>query len=338
MQFLEVVAAIVLFLVGLRLSAFFSGSETGFYRLSLPRLNIDARAGDRRAQQLLWFTKNPAYFVATCLIGNNVANYLTTAAIGWVALLMLTTTNEQIDIAVTLLMSPIIFQFGELLPKSIYYLTPLTRLRKDIRWFQYFFRAFLVLSFPLVLLTRLLENLSMQKTQPAEIVLGRNRLVQLLQHGHDEGVLTDIQSRLTNGLLQLAPQSVRTSMTPLPRILGLPNSASKAEILEFARKFGISAVVVHHSESPEDWYGYVPVAELLQSDDPQSVIRSMPVIDHLSSKLVALHQLQRSQSIYGVVKKTDASGESRTLGILSRNGLVEQIYRPELTQSAFRAT
>ena len=73
--------ALGLFVVGMLLSALFSGSETGFYRVSRVRLLIDALSGDRTAKWLLWASNNPAAFVATALVGNNVANYLTSRAI-----------------------------------------------------------------------------------------------------------------------------------------------------------------------------------------------------------------------------------------------------------------
>ena len=44
------IGATALFLIGLRLSAFFSGSETGFYRASFLRLSIEANAGDAVAR------------------------------------------------------------------------------------------------------------------------------------------------------------------------------------------------------------------------------------------------------------------------------------------------
>lgn len=327
LTWLELFAAVLLFIVGLRLSAFFSGTETGFYRLSLPRLNIDARVGDKRAQQLLWFARHPAYFVATCLIGNNFANYATTAAISWLVVLLFTPTHDAIDIAATLLMSPIIFQFGELLPKNIYYAVPSARLRRDIRWFRYFFRIFFVISYPLVLITRLFEQLSGQHHHPVEMLLGRNRFVQLMQHGREEGLVNDLQSRLTSGILQLAPQSVTASMTPVSRILGMPDSASREELLQFARHYGIAGIVIHRAGRPADWYGYLMVCDLIGAGRPKSFIRPMPLIEARSSKLAALHQLQFAQATYGVVR---SRGE--TLGIVARNGLIGQIFRPELSQ------
>ena len=94
---------LVLFLIGLFLSAFFSGNETGFYRLSFVRLNIDAQSGDRVTQKLLWFARNPSYFVATTLIGNNVANYLTTLSIGMATLSLFPSDSGWIEIVGTLM-------------------------------------------------------------------------------------------------------------------------------------------------------------------------------------------------------------------------------------------
>ena len=319
---LQFALAALLFVIGLRLSAFFSGTETGFYRLSLPRLSIDAQAGDGFAVDLIWFARNPAQFVATCLIGNNVANYITTAAIGMATAQVIGTGSQSSEILVTMLMAPFVFQFGELLPKSIYYLAPSTMLRRDMSWFRIFYRMFFVLSYPLVLLTRQFERLNRQDSQAAELVLGRSRLVQLMQHGHQEGVLTDVQSRLATGLLQLASQPVTDSMIPLSRILGVCETTGRDEMIEFARKFGLPVLPVHRHNQPEDWVGYVIVSQL--STRAESVVKNaMPVFEGKSSKLQTLHRLQCEEARYGVIKS-----EGRVVGLVSRTGLVEQIYRP----------
>lgn len=312
-----------MFATGLYLSAFFSGSETGFYRLSIPRLNIDAAAGERSATRLMWFAQNPAYFVATCLIGNNVANYVTTAAISWWILLFFGYTNEGLEIGATLLLAPIIFQFAELLPKSVYYHAPFNRLKRNITLFVCFFRGFFLLSWPLVTFTRLFEKLSRQSTQPSEIVLGRNRLTQLMQHGHEEGVLTDIQSRLANGLLQLAPQPAISTMIPSHRVLGVSEDATPGMIIEFARKYAVSTVSIHKSNNQTHWTGYVLVADLLCSKHEELRIHEMPKLSRKASKLEALHLLQLQNAQQGAF----VDGEE-VLGIIFKQGLVEQIFRP----------
>ena len=58
------------------LSAFFSGSETGLYRVSRTRLVLDGLAGSRAARGIVWLLNHPSIFVATTLVGNNLANYV----------------------------------------------------------------------------------------------------------------------------------------------------------------------------------------------------------------------------------------------------------------------
>ena len=56
---------ILLLISGLALSALFSGSEIGFYRIPRVRLRLDALEGDVVARGLLWLTNYPTLFVAT---------------------------------------------------------------------------------------------------------------------------------------------------------------------------------------------------------------------------------------------------------------------------------
>lgn len=72
---------ILLLVIGVFLSAFFSGMETGFYRASRVRVVMAGLEGDRISQSLLKLINNPTWFVATALIGNNVANYLTSLSL-----------------------------------------------------------------------------------------------------------------------------------------------------------------------------------------------------------------------------------------------------------------
>ena len=117
------------FAVGLFLSAFFSGSETGFYRVTRFRLAIDGLSGDPISRSLLWLTNNPALFVATALIGNNLANYLASRSIVQATQHLIGGNQVAGDIVVPLLVSPFVFVYGELLPKNLFYLAPNKLLR-----------------------------------------------------------------------------------------------------------------------------------------------------------------------------------------------------------------
>lgn len=326
----QTLLAFLLLALGLRLAAFFSGTETGFYRVSFLRLQLDAQAGDRTAQRLIWFARNPSYFVATTLVGNNVAHYLITLALGWITAHFVSESAEWAEVATTLFFSPFIFVLGELVPKSVYYRIPLQRLRRESWWFLAFFVLFLPFSAPLIGLTRLLQRLAGTGESTAETVLGRTQLVQLLSQGHQIGLLTEVQSRLVHGLLHTAAQGVADAVTPAARILGVADTASPHDILEFARKYGLTAVPVRRADSEPGWYGYVRVIDARLVHRPiASLIRPMPRIDVLQTKLEALLRLQEAGAMFGAVYDRD-----RLIGLVHAHGLAEQLFRPPQTLAA----
>lgn len=325
-EWMEFPAALLLFAVGLRMSAFFSGMETGFYRLSLPRLGIDAQAGDREAAKLLWFAHRPSYFVATTLVGNNLANYLTTVAITLGTVLLFGPGSDRVEVAATLVVSPIIFLFGELLPKNVYYRAPLARMQRQIQWFYRFYILAFPASWPLVLLTRWVERLSPTRTRTQEMLPGRGRFMQMISHGHREGLLTQTQSAMAAGVLSTATQRAVDSMTPSHRVLGMSEAASREELRDFAKRFGTSVVALHpaEDESGSQWRAYVRMGDLaVESESPEKVRRPMPVIPARSTKLEALATLHEHSSAFGAVVDDDGT----VLGTLSQRGLLEQLFR-----------
>lgn len=324
-EYLSLASAAALFALGLYLSAFFSGSETGFYRASFLRLSIDAQSGDRTAARLLWFTQNPSYFVATTLIGNNVANYLATMAIGIATAVFVHVESDWVEILTTLMVSPIVFVFGELMPKSLYYRAPLKLLRRNVRLFTVFFRLFLIVSWPLVWITKLFEQFGSREHRAVELALGRKRLVQVLSQGHQQGLLTEVQGHLVQGLLTTAGQPVTESMTPAGRVLGVDENSTREQILEYARHYGLTSVALKRAGAQDEWFGYVRVADIavVTRRPLKSLVRTMPVIAHSASKLEAMLALRTAGAAYGVV-----SDGARILGTVSERGLIERLIRP----------
>ncbi|MEX0716789.1 MAG: CNNM domain-containing protein [Planctomycetaceae bacterium] len=324
MPTIAAILAVLLFAIGVRLSAFFSGNETGFYRVSILRLSIDAQAGEPVARRLQWFVRKPAYFVATTLVGNNIANYIATLAIGIGTALFLAAGAWWVEVLATLAVSPVIFVFGELVPKNLYYQAPMHFLRHDARWFVLFYYLFLPFSFPLMLVAKLFERLAGGDERRLETAFGRARLVQVLREGRREGILTDVQNQLVHGLLFTAAQPVTDAMTPASRVLGVSEQATRSEILDYARRFGISHVAVHRADDPTVWHGYVRAADAAISHRPiAKLIRPMRRIDSTATKLETLLALRQVETTFGVVRRDET-----VLGVVSEHGLTEQLFRP----------
>jgi len=323
--YLLLLGSVILLIIGVRLSAFFSGNETGFYRVSFLRLGIDAHAGDRQASQLIWFSQNPSYFVATTLVGNNIANWLTTVAIGLFAVTLVPNSGGWLEILGTLLLSPLVFVFGELIPKNLYLTAPHHLLRRSAGLFRVCYWVFLPISLPLVGLTKFCERFGSQDPRQFDLLLGRNRLFHVLSQGHREGLLTDSQSRLIHGVLHTAAQPVIESQTPTGRILGVPSDSTPEHVLTFAQRYGLSHIAIRRPEDPTAWYGYVRVIDLLTTQRPlEPLIREMPRIDETATKLEALLALRTSGASHGVI----ITG-NQVSGTVSERGMLEQLFRSQ---------
>lgn len=111
---------LILFLL---LSALFSGSEIAFVSASKLRIELNRKRGGREGAIIAGFYDNPAGFLSTMLVGNNIAlvvftylmtNVLSPVVATWIhgeAMILLTNT---------LLITIIVLIFGEYLPKTVF--------------------------------------------------------------------------------------------------------------------------------------------------------------------------------------------------------------------------
>ncbi len=180
--------ACLLFLIGLSLSAFFSGSETGLYRVSRTRLVLDGLSGSRAAHGMIWLLNHPTIFIATTLVGNNIANYLTSLSVVW-AVATFFGPNSTAELIGPMLMTPIVFVFGELLPKYLFYHAPY-RLIHATRPFLLTATVLLApVSLILGLLGSALRLLTGQTPFRLRLAMARGELDQVLRDGHEAGIL-----------------------------------------------------------------------------------------------------------------------------------------------------
>ena len=208
-----------LMLCGFAGSALFSGMETGAYTINRVRLQVLADRGIRSAQSLRHMLDRPASLLATLLIGNNIANYLGTAGLA-VLLEAMDLTDWQTILLNTVIVTPLLFVFGETLPKDTMaahgdrLMPPLTPILATAR--RLFTWAGVV---PLVQLfsagvLRLLGQPGGDITFPP-----RRRVEMLVREGVGLGLLSDEQSAIADRVLRLGTRTVRQEMVPWADVL-----------------------------------------------------------------------------------------------------------------------
>ena len=314
--------SVLLFLVGLKLSAFFSGSETGFYRVSTLQLTLQKQRGDTVAGRLFYFVAHPERFVATTLVGNNVSNYLTTLAIGLMVRAVWKDAGGGREIVATLLLTPVIFIFGELIPKSLYYRAPMSLLRAGSLRFNICYYLFLPISYPLIWISRFVSNFGQSDNCRLEVVFGRTRLYGVLEAGQREGLLTELQRNLAENLIQVANQPVGLLAIPASAIRGISENASIDEAVAVASATGTSHVLMRPDGHPNHWSSFVRIADMLTSElAPRLVKQSMPEFDAATPRLEVLATLFRNYSPFAAVTE-----DGEVVGIIRRQTLVSELF------------
>ena len=106
---------IVIFIILLILSAFFSSAETAFTSVSRVRLTTLKEDGSKKAERALKILDHPGKMLSTILIGNNIVNISATSLA--TAFTIRVFGNVFVGIVTALLTVFIIF-FGEIIPKN----------------------------------------------------------------------------------------------------------------------------------------------------------------------------------------------------------------------------
>jgi putative hemolysin len=214
-------------------SGLFSGSETGFYSVSRPRVDAEAERGSRMAGLARRLLRDEVGLLVTLLIANNVANQAATYA-GRGLLGPLGVPPEAREVVLTLILTPPLFLLGELFPKDLFRRRPQAMITACAPAIA----ATRVALFPLTALlrgvTRALERTVGLDAHELARVRGREEAVlELLRERSAEG--GDGQPRLESmarNVLGLRSLRVERVMVPWRRVETLPAAAAPAAAFE----------------------------------------------------------------------------------------------------------
>ena len=314
----------LLFLVlGIFFSAFFSGSETGFYRATRVRLVLDGFSGDLVSRGLLWLINNPALFVATTLVGNNLANYLVAKGIVDAVNSLDLDRPELAQLLAPVILSPVIFIYGELLPKSLYFRAPNQLLRRGGPLFLSCGVLFAPVSAALWGLGWILQRVVGETPLQVQFTLARKELRQGFEEGQQAGILQSAQYRLAQNLFHTAGMPIIKFAKPITRVAAVPRSADRLETLRMARRQRLTEILLRHADNQE-LAGYVRTIELeLASSLNDTPIHPLLRLSNQTNHVDAVAQIQAARENLACV--TD--DHDRVLGL---------VYLQQLTQPLFR--
>ena len=308
------ILALMLLLGGLALSAFFSGTETGFFRVTRVRLTIEALGGDWISKALLWLTNQPSIFVATALVGTNLSHYVVSMSVVIASHVLVPGGGAWIDILETVVVTPVLFVVSDLLPKNLYYDAPNRLLKRSAIPFLICAVLFIPVTVVLWVLSRLAQAVTGSSSPEFSLRLSRRELGDLLVEGHEAGILKPAQQSLAQAMLAVANLPVAAFAAPQSRVVRATTTMSKGDVLRIAQRHRLPLIPVDDPRNKRQLVGYIRVMDLYLSDsaelpEPQPMVRLRENLSCLS----ALRKLSQAGDGLGQI----VSADGRTLGFVS---------------------
>ncbi len=320
----------LIIIITLILSAFFSGMEIAYIAHNRLQLQLDLSRGRISLPFIRFIFKNPSKYIATMLVGNNVALViygLATAKLLEPWLSRYIVSELGVLLTQTFLSTLIILFFAEFIPKSIFRAYP----NLTLNIFSPFVAIFYILFYPVTLLTIGITNFFIKHVVRRDIsaenkrqILGRadldNFIDQIKQKfNYDQDL--DEKLRYIEKTLDFENIKVRQCMVPRNEIEAIQSDADIEEIRNRFSEAHHSKLVVYQGNI-DNVIGYVHVRSLFSN--PQSlkeILIKIPVVPETMSAKKLLDMLIKEKKSIALV--VDEYGG--TSGIVTIEDVLEEI-------------
>jgi CBS domain containing-hemolysin-like protein len=287
---MDVFLAIILILIFLLMEAFFSGSEIGVVSADQIKLRHDAAKGSRGAQLALKMLKKPEWLLSTTLVGTNIAVVANTTI---TTALVIELFGAQSSWLAVVLVAPLIWVFGEIVPKSIFQqraneITP--RAIILLRLASYVFFPILVVF---TLITRLLTWIFGQQIQNPFTL--REEILTMLQMPATEGDIQPVEKTMIQRIFSFSETTAYEVMIPLIDVVAIEQGATCGEAVHLAKQKAHIRLPVYN-ERVDKVVGVLNAMELLDVDPHKSIkpfireVRYVPSSKNINELLLDLRK------------------------------------------------
>lgn len=229
---------IVLLVVCLLFSAFFSGMETGIVSVSRLRLLHLVRNGDRNANLIFRYISDPDKLLGTMLVGNNIVNVIISTVLTALAIEIASQHSVATALTVSSAISTIaLLVFGEFLPKAWFSSRPLSRCLPFATLLRFIEWLLTPLSLIMLFITEHLLPSDEQDGASGKIVT-REHLQWLARNSEASGLISPLESLMISRSLALQTKTASTIMTPMSKVKALSPDSTLGDVSKLAISSG----------------------------------------------------------------------------------------------------
>lgn len=318
------VARLILLLVALLLSAFFSGSEAAFLSIQRGKLAYLTKSGVKGADKVAQIAGHPEKLLPTVLTGNNLVN--TAAAVLGTTIALSYLEPTVAIIVATAGVTILLVIFSEIIPKTV--------AAKNSERFAIIVVGPLLLAQTLLLpavwvLERLSRSVGRLFGVSDAVMVAEGEIRALIDTGREVGAVEASEARLLENVFRFGDRQIREVMTPRTEIIAIEKGATLESFLNVYQEHSHTRFPIFDG-TMDDVIGTLSVKDVVRAmtageigpeDDVTHVLREAYFVPE--TKLVGqlFHELR--QSGYQVVMVADEFGG--LAGLVTLKQMVEEI-------------
>jgi putative hemolysin len=327
------ISQVVVIIISIFFSAFFSGMEIAFISSNKIYLEIEKKQGGFIAFLLKKTTRNPSKFIATMLLGNNVALVVYGIYSGQLILDIffpyLNTTNSLGFIYIlcqTIISTLVILITAEFLPKVLFQIYA----NSLLKFFSFPAYLFYILLSPITFVLNWISNSVLSKyfkTKEDEmrVVFSKDELGDYInQELGDESENNNIDSEIQifQNALEFSNVRAREVMIPRAEIISVDRYVKPSELNQIFIKSGLSKILIHR-ENIDNIVGYVSLMDMFKDyKNFKPIIHPVEYIPESMFVNDLLNLLTKKRKRIAVV--IDEYGG--TSGIITIEDIIEELF------------
>ena len=317
-----VVIRLVLVVVCLVLSAFFSSSETALTTVNLIRIRNLADNEDKAAAWVLKARRDQSKMLGAILIGNNVVNL---SASSMLTVLVTDVFGSQAVGAATGVLTLLVLLFGEITPKTI---ATLEAEKNALRFARVICFLMTILT-PVIFVVNLLSGgvlrlLGVDPNKPTDSIT-EDELRTIVEVGHEKGVIESEEKEMINNVFDLGDSVARDIMVPRIDMSFVDVEASYEELMEIFRRDHYTRLPVYE-DNTDNVIGIINMKDLILLEDRAAFsVRDylrQPLFTFESKKLSEL-MIEMRKTSNNIVIVLDEYGA--TAGLITLEDILEEI-------------
>lgn len=310
---------ILLLVILIFLSAFFSAAETSINSVNLLRLRQMVKDQKHKNAKIAYgLVEKPARVITAILIMNNLVNILasTIATIVFVNLF----SYNGLFISTTL-MTIFIIIFGEIIPKIIARLYPELFLSKIAR----FLKIIVYILYPLCVIIEKMENCFKPKTK---ITATEDELLDLVSTIENEGVLEQNEREMIESIIEFDDTTVKDIMINRENVVFIYDNEDFNVIKDIVKEHKFSRIPVISFKNLEI-LGILNTKDIFnflldqQSIDIKKMLKKPLIVSQRRKLPSMLHTFQRSREHMAIV--VDNLKNNNFIGIVTLEDVLEEI-------------